>query len=60
MSDGSRFVTIPSHNPVNALTMGGIVKDAGMSVDDFVICCSRDVSKKVGRMILVRRGLGVI
>ena len=30
MSDGSHFITIPRHNPVNALTMGGIVKDAGM------------------------------
>jgi hypothetical protein len=35
MSDGSRFITIPRHNPVNALTMGGIVKDAGMSVEEF-------------------------
>ena len=35
MTNGERFVTIPRHNPVNALTMGGIVKDAGMSVDDF-------------------------
>ena len=30
MSDGSHFITIPRHNPVNALTMGGIVEDAGM------------------------------
>jgi predicted RNA binding protein YcfA (HicA-like mRNA interferase family) len=35
MSDGSHFITIPRHNPVNALTMGGIVKDAGMSVEEF-------------------------
>ena len=35
MSDGTRFVTIPRHNPVNALTMGGIVKDAGLSVEQF-------------------------
>ncbi len=35
MSDGSHFITIPRHNPVNALTMGGIVKDAGMSAEDF-------------------------
>jgi predicted RNA binding protein YcfA (HicA-like mRNA interferase family) len=27
MSDGSHFITIPRHNPVDALTMGGIVKD---------------------------------
>jgi HicA toxin of bacterial toxin-antitoxin, len=35
MSDGSHFITIPRHNPVNALTMSGIVKDAGMSVEEF-------------------------
>jgi hypothetical protein len=35
MSDGVRFVTIPRHNPVNAFTMGGIARDAGLSVDEF-------------------------
>ena len=35
MSDGSHFIIIPRHNPVNALTMGGKVKDAGMSVEEF-------------------------
>jgi predicted RNA binding protein YcfA (HicA-like mRNA interferase family) len=35
MTNGERFITIPRHNPVNALTMGGIVKDAGLTVDDF-------------------------
>ena len=35
MSDGTRFLTIPRHNPVNALTMGGIVKDAGLTVEQF-------------------------
>ena len=35
MSNGTRIVTIPRHNPVNALTLGGIVRDAGLSVDDF-------------------------
>ncbi len=35
MSDGLHFITIPRHNPVNALTMGGIVKDAGMSIEEF-------------------------
>jgi hypothetical protein len=29
MSDGIRILTIPRHNPVNAFTMGGIVRDAG-------------------------------
>jgi len=35
MSDGVRIVTIPRHNPVNALTMGGIARDAGLTVEDF-------------------------
>jgi predicted RNA binding protein YcfA (HicA-like mRNA interferase family) len=35
MSDGTRFLTIPRHNPVNAYTMGGIVRDAGLTVDEF-------------------------
>jgi len=35
MSDGIRILTIPRHNPVNALTMGGIVRDAGLSVEEF-------------------------
>lgn len=35
MSNGQRIVTIPRHNPVNAITMGGIVRDAGLTVDEF-------------------------
>ena len=35
MSNGSRFITIPRHNTVNAFTMGGIVRDAGLSVEEF-------------------------
>ena len=35
MTDGRRILTIPRHNPVNALTMGGIVRDAGLTVDEF-------------------------
>jgi predicted RNA binding protein YcfA (HicA-like mRNA interferase family) len=35
MSDGSRFITLPRHNPIDALTMGGIAKDAGLSVEEF-------------------------
>jgi hypothetical protein len=35
MSDGLGFITIPRHNPVNALTMCGIVKDAGLTVEQF-------------------------
>ena len=35
MSDGVRILTIPRHNPVNAITMGGIVRDAGLTVEEF-------------------------
>ncbi|PZO43000.1 MAG: hypothetical protein DCF17_06995 [Shackletoniella antarctica] len=35
MSDGSRILTIPRHNPVNAITMAGIVRDAGLRLDEF-------------------------
>jgi predicted RNA binding protein YcfA (HicA-like mRNA interferase family) len=35
MSDGIRFLTIPRNNPVDAYTMGGIVHDAGLTVEEF-------------------------
>jgi predicted RNA binding protein YcfA (HicA-like mRNA interferase family) len=35
MSDGKRKLVIPRHNPVNAITMGGIVRDAGLSIEEF-------------------------
>ena len=35
MSDGVHIITIPRHNPVNAITMGGIVRDAGLTNDEF-------------------------
>jgi predicted RNA binding protein YcfA (HicA-like mRNA interferase family) len=35
MSKESRFVTIPRHNPVNAFTMAGIVRDAGLTIEEF-------------------------
>jgi len=35
MSNGVCIVTIPRHNPVNAFTMGGIVRDAGLSTEEF-------------------------
>jgi hypothetical protein len=31
MSNGTRILTIPRHNPINAFTLGGIVCDAGRS-----------------------------
>ena len=35
MTDGVRIITIPRHNPVNAFTMGGIIRDAGLSEEEF-------------------------
>lgn len=35
MTDGERIVIIPRANPINAFTMGGIVKDAGLTVEEF-------------------------
>lgn len=35
MSDGVRILTIPRHNPVNSHTMGGIVRDAGLTEYEF-------------------------
>ena len=35
MTDGVRILTIPRHNSVNAYTMGGIVRDAGLTIEEF-------------------------
>jgi predicted RNA binding protein YcfA (HicA-like mRNA interferase family) len=35
MTNDLRIVTIPRHNPVNAFTMGGIVRDAGLTIEEF-------------------------
>jgi predicted RNA binding protein YcfA (HicA-like mRNA interferase family) len=35
MTNGDRILTIPRHNPVNAFTMGGIVRDAGLTIERF-------------------------
>ncbi len=35
MSDGMCILTIPRHNPINAITMEGIVRDAGLSLEEF-------------------------
>jgi hypothetical protein len=29
------ILTIPRHNPVNAYTMGGLVIDAGLTLEEF-------------------------
>ena len=35
MTNGSRILTILRHNPVNAITMGNIVRDAGLTNEEF-------------------------
>ena len=35
MTDGLRVLTIPRHNPINAITMGNIVRDAGLTNEQF-------------------------
>lgn len=35
MTDGVHTLTIPRHNPVNAYTMGRIVRDAGLTSEEF-------------------------
>jgi hypothetical protein len=35
MTDGSRRLLIPRHNPVNAITMGGIIRAAGLTEEEF-------------------------
>jgi len=35
MTNGERIITIPRANPVDAFTMAGIVRDAGLSIDEF-------------------------
>jgi len=35
MTNDIRIVTIPRHNPVNVFTMGGIVRDAGLTIEEF-------------------------
>ena len=35
MTDGNRIIIIPRKNPINAFTMAGIIRDAGLTIDKF-------------------------
>ncbi len=35
MTDGTRILTIPRSNPINSFTMAGIVRDAGLTEEEF-------------------------
>ncbi|NOZ64240.1 MAG: addiction module toxin, HicA family [Caldiserica bacterium] len=35
MTNGERIITIPRANPINSFTMAGIIRDAGLSIEEF-------------------------
>ena len=35
MTNGLKVITIPRHDPVDSFTMGGIVRDAGLTAEEF-------------------------
>ena len=35
MRRGDRRIVIPRGNPINAFTMGGIIRDAGLTIEEF-------------------------
>lgn len=35
MTNGDHIIVIPRANPIDAFTMGGIIKDAGLTVETF-------------------------
>lgn len=35
LSNGQRKLSVPRANPINAITMGGLVRDAGLTLDEF-------------------------
>ena len=45
MTNGDRIITIPRANPVDAYTMAGIVRDAGLSIDEFFVMTYVRLSK---------------
>ena len=39
MTNDEAIVTIPRHNPVNRWTLAGILKDAGLTIEEFRKLC---------------------
>jgi len=35
MVKDDRIIIIPRNNPINAFTMGGIIRDAGLTIEEF-------------------------
>jgi len=36
MRRGNDFISIPRHNPIKRFTLEGIVKDSGLTLDEFI------------------------
>jgi len=52
MTNGERIITIPRANPINAYTMGGIITDAGLSIEEFKsFCNSFNVTSVIARVM---------
>ena len=49
MTDGDRILTIPRANPINAFTMGGIARDAGLTVEDSDAFCDGPANPSLQR-----------
>ena len=47
MSNGGRILTVPRHNPVNAFTLGGIVRDAVSRRRSFAISSEPPANESV-------------
>ncbi len=51
MSNGEIRLTIPRHSPINALTMGAIAKDAGLTPEDFrrfIVAIPKSIERQTG------------
>ncbi len=48
-NDDGRILTIPRHNPVNAVTIGGgIVRDVGLTIEQFKALLSANQVTAIG------------
>ena len=35
MTDGTRVIAVPRHNPIHSITMGNLIRDAGLTNEEF-------------------------
>jgi len=59
MTNGQLILTIPCHNPVNAFTMSGIVRAAGLTIEQFheLLQVRRPANHGVQRTRIIRLAL---